>query len=115
MAIVRIFFVIHLLTAKGKFLHALSGSAENDVHHRTVFRFGQSLIGIFDSAESQYVRHPFRNIAARVNGTYFPAGHDFKIQVFACGVVVAFGHGIFFRPFAAVAQMLVALGGSNAF
>ena len=115
MGIVRIFLEIHFLRAECEFVHPLTGTAENEVHHRAVLRFCQSFVGVFDSTPLQYVRHPFGNVAARVNGTYLASGRNLEVQVFACGVVIPLIHSVLFRPFTAVTQMFVALGCGDAF
>ena len=47
MGIVRIFLEIHFLRAECEFVHPLTGTAENEVHHRAVLRFCQSFVGVF--------------------------------------------------------------------
>lgn len=113
--IVRTFFKIHLLRAESEFVHPLPRTAENDVYHRAVFRFNQSLVGVFDPATAQYVRYPFRDIAARVDGANLASGHNLEVQMFAGGVVVALAHGVLLRLFAAITQVFVALGGGDPF
>ena len=96
-------------------MHPFARSAENDIYHRAELRFSQSFVGVFDSATAQYVCHPFRDVAGRVDGTYLASGCNLEVQVFARGVVVAFAHGVFLRTFATITQMFVALGGGDAF
>lgn len=115
MGIVRIFLEIHFLRAECEFVHPFTGAAENEVHHRAVLRFCQSFVGVFDSTPLQYVRHPFGNAAACINGAHLASGRNLEVQVFACGIVIPLIHSILFRLFTAIAQMFVALRGGNTF
>ena len=96
-------------------MHPLPRTSKDDVYHRAVFRFDQSLVGVLYSATAQYVRHPFRDITARVNRAYLASGGNLEVQMFASGIVVALTHGVLLCLFAAIAQMFVALGGGDSF
>ena len=96
-------------------MHPLPRTSKDDVYHRAVFRFDQSLVGVLYSATAQYVRHPFRDITARVNRAYLASGRNLEVQMFASGIVVALTHGVLLCLFAAIAQMFVALGGGDSF
>ena len=77
---------------------------------RAVLWFNQAFIGVFNPTPVQYVRHPFGNAAACINGAHLASGRNLEVQVFACGVVIPLIHSVLFRPFTAIAQMFVALG-----
>ena len=113
--IVRTFFKSNLLRTECEFVHPLPRTSKDDVYHRAVFRFDQSLVGVLYSATAQYVRHPFRDITARVNRAYLASGRNLEVQMFASGIVVALTHGVLLCLFAAIAQMFVALGGGDSF
>ena len=106
---------IYLLRAERQFAHAVSGTAEDDVDHRAVFRLVQTLVRVPDPAPVQYFGHPFGDAAALVHGTDFAALDDFEVQVFAAGVVIA----LFERPLPSLLRpstlMFVALRRRDAF
>ena len=114
-AVVRTLLEIHLLLAEGELTHKLTGAAENDVDHRSVFGFKQSLVRVFNTTLTEIVCHPFRNAPAFVHRAHFRAVYYLEIQMLPCRIIVALFHGVFRRLLTAVAQMFIALGGSDAF
>ena len=106
---------IYLLRAERQFAHAVSGTAEDDVDHRAVFRLIQTLVRVPDPAPVQNFGHPFGDAAALVHGTDFAALDDFEVQVFAAGVVIALFERLFPSLLRPTALMFVALRCRDAF
>ena len=88
MDIVRIFLEIHFLRAECEFVHPLTGTAENEVHHRAVLRFCQSFVGVFDSTAPQDVCHALRDASALVYRTNL-AAPNLEVEPLTAAVVVA--------------------------